>query len=45
MQDYADGRNTTGIPGLHTARYAPVVEPSITAGGKAMTTAALTWLH
>ncbi|WTL36434.1 amidohydrolase [Nocardia sp. NBC_01503] len=32
------------IPGPHTAGYAPVVEPSITAGVSAMTTAALTWL-
>ncbi|WP_067702617.1 amidohydrolase [Nocardia jejuensis] len=32
------------VPGPHTAGYAPVVEPSITTGVTAMTTAALTWL-
>ncbi|NNH70523.1 amidohydrolase [Nocardia uniformis] len=32
------------IPGPHTATYAPVIDPSITIGVTAMTTAALTWL-
>lgn len=32
------------VPGPHTSTYAPVIEPSITLGVTAMTTAALTWL-
>ncbi|MEV6773955.1 amidohydrolase [Nocardia sp. NPDC051030] len=32
------------VPGPHTSGYAPAVDPSITVGVTAMTTAALTWL-
>ncbi|MFE9583049.1 amidohydrolase [Nocardia sp. NPDC006044] len=42
---FAAGRiDPTKIPATHTPYYAPVVEPAITVGVKAMTTAALTWL-
>ncbi|MFI6871601.1 amidohydrolase [Nocardia sp. NPDC050406] len=38
------GVDLATVPGPHTATYAPVVEPSITVGVTALTTAALTWL-
>ncbi|MFJ4655734.1 amidohydrolase [Nocardia sp. NPDC088792] len=45
VRDVLTGRiDPKSVPGPHTAKYFPEVDPSITAGVTAMVTAALTWL-
>lgn len=45
VRDMLSGKlDVKSIPGPHTPTYAPDVDPSITLGVTAMTTAALTWL-
>ncbi|WP_240134379.1 amidohydrolase [Streptomyces sp. MUM 178J] len=40
----AEGATDRDIPANHSPRFAPVVEPTLTTGVEALTTAALTWL-
>ncbi|WP_267241515.1 amidohydrolase [Streptomyces sp. PR69] len=40
----AEGTTDRDVPANHSSRFAPVVEPTLTTGVEALTTAALTWL-
>lgn len=45
MRDYAEGKlDMSKYPAMHTSTYAPALEPALTVGVQAMTTAALAWL-